>query len=141
MYRPCVGLTACVLSGVKSLKFGISSSPFTAPISGRGVRTGLENLYGTTEQQTNTAQNFPGRAARADYTTNCTCPQFVPLSIVPGFARRLQVPTNAIALVAELPDNRRLCAWVQIKVITDERDASSRAGCIRRKYTRESSRL
>ena len=84
----------------------------------------MENLYGTTEQQTNIAQNFPGRAARADYTTNCTCPQFVPLSIVPGFARRLQVPTNAIALVAELPYNRkiprRLCAWVQIKVITDE---------------------
>ena len=75
----------------------------------------MENLYGTTEQQTKIAQNFPGRAARADYTTNCTCPQFVPLSIVPGFARRLQVPTNAIALVAELPYNRRLCAWVQIR--------------------------
>ena len=51
-----------------------------------GPTTGLENLYVTTEQQTNTAQNFPGaRCARRLHpatmpATNCTCPQFVPLS-------------------------------------------------------------
>ena len=98
-----------------------------------GVRTDLENLHVTTEQQTNTAQNFPGaRCARRLHpatmpATNCTCPQFVPLS-----RRRVRLcaaPAGADERACrrrpnlpELPYNRRLCEWVQIRCKSGARE-------------------
>ena len=88
----CVASTAPSAPYVASVGSFATSRPTngfserTRKIWWGGPTTGLENLYVTTEQQTNTAQNFPGaRCARRLHpatmpATNCTCPQFVPLS-------------------------------------------------------------